>query len=172
MNDTSIEGDNALHIAFKNGWTHIAKYFIDDHIFDKNVRHKDGSTAIHFSCQNMFSHQLIHVRYLIDELGFDCNSLIFYGQSPLYFACTYGSLEVVQYLLENQQIDINEKIRKDGNTALHLAVFYLRIDIIKYLLSHGANKQATNNYGETPLDIINKYPALLHIDSKIESLIL
>ena len=49
--------------------------------------------------------------------------------------------------------DINGR-NKDGNTALHLAAFFGRADVAKLLLENGANPQARNNDGETPVDVL------------------
>ncbi len=59
--------------------------------------------------------------------------------------------EIVEFLLENYEIDINQTIR-GGVTALHEAVTCQQTELVKLLLRHGANIQA-NKDGFTPLHL-------------------
>jgi len=60
-------------------------------------------------------------------------------------------------LLANGE-DVNEEI-KDGNTALHYVVNQDNAELTKILLSYGANVNATNDKGWTPLKIAEKKQA-------------
>jgi len=42
-------------------------------------------------------------------------------------------------------------IRVKGNTALHIACHRGYLDIVKHLLDNGADKNVTDNDGDTPL---------------------
>ncbi|WP_342637845.1 ankyrin repeat domain-containing protein [Orientia tsutsugamushi] len=69
----------------------------------------------------------------------------------LHRAVKDGDLEEVKYLLSaNNNIDVNIK-DTDFNTPLYCAVAKGYIEIIKLLLSHGANINSTNCSGNTPL---------------------
>lgn len=49
-------------------------------------------------------------------------------------------------------IDINQQESNvDGNTPLHHAVINDNLEIVKLLLSKGANRNAKNKYGELPI---------------------
>ena len=98
--------------------------------------------------------------------------------TPLMLATSYGNKKSVELLLDNRA-DINAQ-RKDGATALQLAIENGNIDIAKLLLQAGANPNI-ERYGAdlcTPLiaaihgrhfkladDLINKYSADVNIES-------
>lgn len=44
----------------------------------------------------------------------------------------------------------------DGDTPMHMAGYKARVDVMKELLAHGANINAVNNKGETPLYVCIK----------------
>jgi ankyrin repeat protein len=96
------------------------------------------------------------------------------GKTPLMWAAVRGHLAMVQLLVE-KGAEVNVKEPFIGNTPLHKAaeeqkagkaktehpggfevVTYImdnrdRPEIVKYLIAHGAEVNATNQHGETPL---------------------
>jgi len=52
-------------------------------------------------------------------------------------------------LLVERGVDINARDQA-GNTALHTACRHKRADMVKFLLSMGANLNVQNDQGETP----------------------
>ena len=40
-------------------------------------------------------------------------------------------------------------------TSLHYSSFFYNIEVVKYLVSKGANKNAKDKYGKTPYDVVN-----------------
>jgi ankyrin repeat protein len=90
------------------------------------------------------------------------------GISALIFAITTHNPEAVQCIVE-AGADVEAK-GSNGNTALHIASFYVDddddddsetsffstndcFDDVKYLIEHGANVHAKNNEGATPLHL-------------------
>jgi peptidoglycan/LPS O-acetylase OafA/YrhL len=73
-----------------------------------------------------------------------------YGQSPLGWAVITDQREVIEYLLE-AGADPSARYR-DRNTALHTAAFFGRAEAAASLVEAGADLNARNIYGETPLD--------------------
>ena len=64
-----------------------------------------------------------------------------FGNNPLHLACGYKSgrnFEVVRWLVEEISININEK-NKESNSSFTLAIQYSSLEIVKYLLDHGAS---------------------------------
>ena len=75
--------------------------------------------------------------------------------SPLHFAAQEGWPEVADLLLRHgATVDAQDSY---GNTPLGRAVFASRGqgDVIKVLLSAGADKRLKNNHGISPLDLAN-----------------
>ena len=62
------------------------------------------------------------------------------GFTVLMLACKTESLALVQFLVEEAEVDKNVQSIKDGSTALHYAVVANRVNIVRYLLEAGANR--------------------------------
>ena len=73
-----------------------------------------------------------------------------YGQSPLAWAVVGNQHEVIDYLIE-AGADPSAPY-SDRNTALHTAAFFGRDEAVARLLDAGAEVNARNLHGETPLD--------------------
>ena len=52
-------------------------------------------------------------------------------------ACKYNNLDIVQYLVEKEGVDINCVV--NGKTPLHIACKYGNVNIVAYLINHNAN---------------------------------
>ncbi|GLJ51105.1 hypothetical protein SUGI_1087850 [Cryptomeria japonica] len=81
------------------------------------------------------------------------------GRTCLHLAVLAGDKVFLKKLVEkiNQQ-NITDKRDKQGDTALHLAVWKYRVDLVKVLLDNcKADLNLTNNKGETPLCIAVKF---------------
>ncbi|KAK8895159.1 hypothetical protein M9Y10_023601 [Tritrichomonas musculus] len=87
--------------------------------------------------------------------------------SPLQIAVKENNIDVVKYLLANQNTDINAKSLylkeedishkyEDEKTALHCAVENENIEIIQLLMKHKAIKVDEKNKNEkTPIELTN-----------------
>ena len=65
-----------------------------------------------------------------------------------------GMLAAVTYLVEEHKADVNA-IDHEGNTALHHAAARGDNDMVKYLVSKGANVMAVSREGRTTVDMAN-----------------
>ena len=74
------------------------------------------------------------------------------GATPLRNAILYGHPATVRLLLE-EGADTNDTV-SDGNSLLHVAAFFADQESVEALIAAGADLQATNRNGETPLDIV------------------
>jgi ankyrin repeat protein len=63
-------------------------------------------------------------------------------------------LAAVKYLVEELGADVNAKDH-EGNTALHNAAARGDVEMIKYLVSKGADVTAVNREGKTTADMAN-----------------
>lgn len=64
-------------------------------------------------------------------------------------ACRYRSVSEMERLFQHQPIDCRDDY---GNTPLHEASCWGREDLVRFLLSKGADTQATDQYGRTSLN--------------------
>ncbi len=65
-----------------------------------------------------------------------------------------GMLAAVRYLVEEQGVDVNAR-DADGNTPLHHAASRGDNEMIRYLVSKGADVTAVNRSGQTTADVAN-----------------
>ncbi len=65
-----------------------------------------------------------------------------------------GMLAAVKYLVEDLHADVNAR-DNEGNTALHNAAARGDVEMIKYLVSKGADVKAVNREGKTTADMAN-----------------
>jgi ankyrin repeat protein len=70
-------------------------------------------------------------------------------QSALKLACTWGRLDVVEFLVD-KGMDLSRD-KGDGQTPLHCAAIGAQLEIIKFLLKRNAPLEVKNMYGGTVL---------------------
>lgn len=87
----------------------------------------------------------------LDHIGED-------GESVLHLAIVYDASQVVQFLLDRSNVDVNIP-DSDGYTALQLAVVRKRLDILQMLLNNPRVEagQVHNSSGETALILAIKH---------------
>ncbi|KAJ1554111.1 hypothetical protein HK405_005973, partial [Cladochytrium tenue] len=73
--------------------------------------------------------------------------------SPLHLAARYGHLPVVQYLVDHAHVGVNAADNRQLSTPLHLALRNGQGDVVRFLLGHGADPNARDAAGLTPLDV-------------------
>ena len=97
---------------------------------------------------------LEHIKTLIKQ-GFNVHTLDHAGYSALHYAAQCGHWEIVRYLVEEHNVDIDIK-SGNGETALILAARPSgnRLKIISYLINAGANINAADIYGYTALHTV------------------
>ena len=71
------------------------------------------------------------------------------GSNILMTAASYNNIGIVKHLIENGYSGVNDQ-NYNGLTALMVATRHM--DILEYLLSHGADKTIRNNEGKTAYD--------------------
>ena len=85
--------------------------------------------------------------------------------TPLHQAAKCGHFKISKLLLDHtsfslQNFDINVR-NKWQDTPLHVACHKGHSNIAMLLIQKGADRDAKNKYGETPLDLVqSKYPKL------------
>lgn len=69
---------------------------------------------------------------------------------PLHMAAQSGILVEVKQLIIGGH-DVNQRDEKYGFTPLHQAVFFGHQEVVEFLIAEGADINAKNNAGSTPL---------------------
>lgn len=107
-----------------------------------------GTTVLHHAVSR--KDNLAIVKLLIKQ-GADVNAANETGRTPLLKAVTWGGVEYIALLLD-AGAELSH-ISNVGTTVLHEAILPSgeNLEMIKLLISKGADVTATNNRGETPL---------------------
>lgn len=115
----------------------------------------DG-TPLHIAANDGFCSS---IEVLLNH-GADANARGFAGETPLHLAAMNGHVRAVGLLIR-RGADLNARstgyLREDilpGETPLHLAVAFLRPEVVKTLRFHKASEAIRNDDGHTPRDII------------------
>lgn len=75
----------------------------------------------------------------------------------LHYASKLGFLSVVSYLVSHsKEVDL-DRITKNGQTALHMAIEMLHLNMIKFLIHSGASLNVRDHKGRSPLDMLREY---------------
>ncbi len=76
--------------------------------------------------------------------------------NSLHFAILIGHQGIVKVLIDISNKSILNSVNKNLNTSLHLAIMEESFTIVKLLIENGANINAKNKEGLTPLDLVIK----------------
>lgn len=145
----NLNGQTALHLAAKYGFKTFLKFFIDA-VKDVDIENSDGQTPLLLARNKDTFEALI-------DLGASRNKKDAHGNTGLHIAVNFGNVEMVRYLIETNNCDIDCQ-NKMGKTALHLALSRQPDDFIFYVLfDKKASIRLADNEGNTPLHL-----AILH----------
>ncbi len=139
INLKNEDGKNALMIATENHWNDIVRYLLDNGA-DVYARNKNCETAFGIA----LSHGYKGIAIML------LNAM--YNKVSLIDEVIYGQESVVDWLLQQNEIDVNIKGR-GGITPLMIAAETGDLGIAKYLLAAEADINVKNDDGETALSI-------------------
>lgn len=152
-------GRAPLHLAAAKGHLDIVKYLIEKGA-DVDV-YQGGwsySTALHLAAQKG---HLDIVKYLIEK-GANPKATDGGGKTPLQRATQKGHSDIVEYLkgkvpqiTERQQVatEVPQITEDYSNISLHFAAEQGNLNAVKYFVEKGADINANNWYGGTPLKL-------------------
>ena len=70
---------------------------------------------------------------------------------PLYYAASFGLIDLVRSLLNTKQVDIEAYGGRYESSALHSAVYRNHVETARLLIEHGASVNAQDSGGMTPI---------------------
>ncbi|OHD57239.1 MAG: hypothetical protein A2Y33_14810 [Spirochaetes bacterium GWF1_51_8] len=148
--DTSNIGlDSLLHLAILKGDVKTAKFFIAMGA-DVTVKEYINSNNFNISVLHTASvnDDLDMVKMLVEN-GAEIDAADGAGRTALFNACAIGNLDMVKYLVgHNAAITVRETV--NGTYIIHEACYWDNIDVVKYLLYVGINKNLKDFKGNTP----------------------
>ncbi|XP_041377464.1 E3 ubiquitin-protein ligase MIB2-like [Gigantopelta aegis] len=166
LTKTNERGFNPLHWSAFHGRAGIVEKILQRNKSIIDSTKEDGFTALHLAAIN--DHTDV-ARVLIKQ-GASVNSKANNGSTPLHVACGECYIEPIQVLI-SAGANVNAS-DNDGDTPLHLTMMQnqttdmfkaligeqgqstdKRAQIATYLLQHGADKEAENHAGLTPVEI-------------------
>lgn len=156
VNLSNKAGQTPLNLVCSTGYLELAK-LLKNH--GANLNHGDNYnfTSLHRACING---QLDTVKWLLAE-KVNVNTLTLSDSTPFIDACITRHESIINLLLENN-VDVNQPTKGSQVTALHVACLNGDKKLVKKLIDHKANINATNREGETPLFIAVDRAILAH----------
>ena len=140
VNAKDSEGRTPLHVAARNRGTEVVRFLVSNGA-DVNARDSEGRTPLHVAAQ---SRETEVVRFLISN-GADINARNSMGRIPDFISALPSPdnerVAMIRFLVSNG-VDINASHGNNSTTLLHSAVWANNLELVKLLVSSGANVNA------------------------------
>ena len=147
LNARDGKGFTPIHWTARNGYEDVAKLLVE-HGVDVNAKETAVGQATPLHVASTYNH--LAVAKLLLASGANVNSTDKWGGTPLQYAAFNGHNDLVVFFLANGA-EINAKDRRYGITVLHVAVAGGKASTVELLIAKGADINARNNMGESPL---------------------
>ena len=155
VNAADADGKTALHIAVEAGNKVVAMLLLGRGADvaatalaprGLHCRRPAGWQPLHFAAHAGHAELVA----LLVARGADATAADVYGRTPMFFAIDNGRVQAARALL-NAGVPAGAVCHRNGSTALHAATLRQNKDLALLLLERGANVNAGDADGDTPL---------------------
>lgn len=154
-------GNTLLNLAASKGYTEMVKALLR-HGANINIKGENLDTPLYSASVNKNKET---VKALL-EAGADSNITNKDGNTPLIISAVDGYEDIARILLD-KGANINTQTL-DGRTALHWAIINEHPIIMELLLSRGADMNIKDEYGDSPLDLVEEKSKILALKANSE----
>ncbi len=148
------DGRSALMMAVNRNSPDVVEVLLKNKA-DINVKDNDGNTLAYYLLPNFNSKENVKFESklkILNANGFDITQTQGNGNTILHLASQENNLAMLKRF-ENFNIEVNAK-NNDGMTALQLAAMKAEnTELLKYLISKGADKTVKTDFDETVYDL-------------------
>jgi ankyrin repeat protein len=139
----------------------VLTYLISQTGFNPDIKGENGSTLLHFACQNINVLSPDVFKLLIETIGLDVNVQDGDENTPIHIAIDCfdpngGDINVLNFLLTQNGVNVNSK-GQYGCTSLHRACLNInkfQIDLFKLLVEiKGADVNLQDEFSDTPVHV-------------------
>eukprot|EP00795_Rhopilema_esculentum_P011628 gene11628-21870_t len=143
--------DTPLHLAAQYGHTQVVQTLLQCHA-DPHMRNKKGETPLDLAA--MYGRlPTVQVLILSDKsLVREQTEAI----SPLHVAARNGHTAVIEALLD---FGMSVNVMCNPGSSLHEAALFGKVEAVKLLLKRGIDVNATNDAGDTVVDLLEDLPS-------------
>ena len=126
---------------------------IDINEIIENEENENDECLIFYALHKKCSYETLI--YMVEN-GVDLEFSDSQGVSLLDEAIVSGNMEFIKYLIEEKNMDVNKTKRKSGLTPVIQATCYGNIDLVKLLISHGADLTIKDKFNLSAIDYARK----------------
>ena len=145
LNHRDDDNDTALHLAVLEERTGVVQVLIDAGA-DIDTQNNEGWSPLHAA----YAHGGLGIVKMLVRAGAGASATNDIRRTCLHVAAEFGNIDIVRYLLCLPEVELNQG-DDDNDTALHLAVGEERTDNVPVLIDAGADVDAQNRAGCSPL---------------------
>ena len=142
-----------ISAILKNDYIQIKKLLKTDIDINQPLDMEDDDNIFFYAIKHKVD---VNILKLLVENGLDLNYQNSQGIGIFDEALNYDDLEFIKYLVEEKGLNPLVTNRKSGFTPIMQAASYGYLDIVKYLLSKGADIEERDRFGFNAKDYARK----------------
>ena len=146
------DGNTPLMLAMKKEKNELVLALLEKYSCDPNTKDNEGNSPLHVACMKG---NLTLVKALMSH-GADQNALDGCSNTPLMLAIKKNNFNEIMLALLTQNGCDPKIIDNTGNSPLHVACMKGNLDVVKALISHGADQNSLDSNNDTPITLAVK----------------